>query len=419
MHYIWKASFGRRSLVTVSGEKVNILETGEHNRDAGPDFFNAMVRIGATTWAGSVEVHVKASDWKRHGHHQDAAYDNVILHAVYDYDTPVFRTDGGEIPAIVMKEHIPGRAYRAYLDFLNNHLWIPCAHEIGRVPAVTAQQCLEDLCMDRILHRAARIRQVLDDNHGDWNHAFFISLAGSIGTRVNKEPFEMLARSIPVAALLKSRHSPVLLEAMLFGQAGFLSGTLQEEHPLTLAREYLHLKRKYSLQGIPPQTWKFLRLRPVNFPTVRIAQLAAICHTCPLPLGILVDEEDPVKWRELFNVKASVYWDDHYHFNRVSVRSEKWIGQDTTDLIMINTVIPFLYSFGMAHDNAPLMDKALGALRLLPAESNGTMRTFSTFGLEMLHAGHSQGALELKKSWCDQRKCLDCRIGHELLKESL
>jgi hypothetical protein len=416
LHYLWKRGFEKKSLQTVAGEKVMIINTGEHNRDAGPDFINAIVRIGDTTWAGCVEIHVKASDWHRHGHNRDEAYDNVILHAVHEYDKPVHRTSGEEIAVVEMKAHIPVKAYAAYLDFLNNHLWIPCANEIGRVPINIVQKHLEELCIDRIKRRASQIGQVLKENKGDWNQAFFISLSGSLGARVNKEPFEMFARQTPVQVVLKCRSDIKRIESLFFGQAGLLEKEFKDSYPKELVKEYLHQKKKYSLESIQPHLWKFLRLRPVGFPTIRLAQLAAIYHQCPLPLGLLIDEKDPGNWDRLFMVNASEYWQTHYQFDREATEIEKKIGQDAIDLIMVNTVIPFIYVFGILHDNQELSDEALSKLNGLAAEHNHIIRSFETFGIHFRNAMQTQGGLELKRYWCDQRRCLDCTIGHELLK---
>jgi hypothetical protein len=419
LHYLWEKGFEKRSLKTVSGEKVTIINTGEHNRDAGPDYVNAIVRIGDTTWAGSVEIHVKASDWARHGHGSDSAYDNVILHAVHEYDTPVYRTSGEEISAITMKEHIPVKAYAAYQDYLNNHLWIPCAGEISQVPGSTVQSHLEKLCIDRIGRRASGIARSVADYKGDWGQAFLISLAGSLGTRINKEPFEILARQTPIQVILKCRPDLSRLEALFFGQAGLLDRQYREEYPITLSREYDHLKKKHSLEGTAGHLWKFLRLRPVNFPTVRLAQLSAIYHRCPFPLGSLIDEKDPDNWDSVFSVSASEYWNTHYQFDRISPESIKSVGQDTVDLIMINTVIPFLYAFGRSHNNQEMADKSLAKLASISPERNSVTLRFNAFGLEFSNAWHTQGSLELKKHWCDLRRCLDCKFGHELLRLAL
>jgi hypothetical protein len=396
-----------------------IMNTGERNRDAGPDFFNALVRIGDTTWAGSVEIHVKASDWYRHGHDKDAAYENVIIHAVYDYDRPIHRTSGEEIPAVVLKGHVPKKAYAAYQDFLNNHLWIPCASEIGRMQENIMQTHLEQLCIDRLGRRAADIARLLDNSKGDWSQAFFVSLAGSLGSRVNKEPMEMLARQTPAQVLMKCRSDIFQLEALLFGQAGMLDDRLKDEYPGGLFSEYQHLKTKFSLSGIPVHLWKFLRLRPVSFPTVRLAQLAAIYHHCPLPLGLLIDEKDHLRWDQLFMVTASEYWQTHYQFDRATPETDKRVGQDTVNLIMINTVIPFLHYFGQVHNNQDLSDSSLEKFAGIPAENNSIIKSFATFGVKFNNAMQTQGALELKKYWCDRRRCLDCIIGHELLKLAL
>jgi hypothetical protein len=416
LQYIWKTRMGKKTVTTMAGDKIVIMNPGEQNRDAGPDFINAMVRMGDTTWAGSVEIHVRSSDWNRHGHDRDLAYDNVVLHAVYEYDGPVARSSGEEIPAITLKEHIPKKAYNAYLDFLNNHLWVPCANEIGKVPPQISGKLLEELCLARINRRSDQIRQLVLENKGDWNQAFYESLAGTLGARLNKEPFEMLARQTPLQIILKNRGNLGTLEALLFGQAGFLDQQFKEDYPMNLSVEYQHIKNKYGLEGIPAYLWKFLRLRPGNFPTIRIAQLAALYYREPLLLGTLVDEEDAGKWKERFRISVSDYWKTHYHFDALSARSEKNMGDETVELILINTAVPFLYTFGTLHGNKKISERAVSCLSEMPAETNSIIRTFRYFGLECVSAVHSQGALELKKYWCDSRRCLECSLGQELLK---
>lgn len=415
LQYIWKTRFMKKTVSSVSGERLTVVSAGEQNRDAGPDFINAMVRIGDTTWAGSVEVHVRSSDWGRHGHDADRAYDNVVLHAVYEYDGPVYRQNGEEIPAVELKSHVPKKAYAAYKDYLNNHLWIPCAHELQNVRPEVACDTLEALCQARINRRSLQIRQTLLQNKGDWNQAFYECLAGTLGARINKEPFEMLARQTPLQTLLKNRDGLASLEALLFGQAGFLENRFSEPYPESLAMEYRHIRNKHGLTGMPVHLWKFLRLRPGNFPTIRIAQLAAIYHRHPLLLGELVDETDPAQWRDSFRITVSDYWKTHYHFDTISVRSDKNLGEETVVLIMVNTVIPFLFTFGTLHGNPALTGRALDSLSGLPAESNAIIRSFDYYGLKCENARQTQGALELKKYWCDARRCLDCAIGQHLL----
>lgn len=416
LQYIWKSRSEKKAFTSEDGDRLTVLRAGEQNRDAGPDFTNAMIRMGDTTWVGSVEIHVKASDWLRHGHEKDPAYDNVVLHAVYIQDLPVYRQNGEKIMTIGLKELIPQKAYRAYLDFLNNHLWVPCANELVNVDKNMAGKHLERMCMDRISRRADQIRQMVSESKGDWNQAFFISLAGTMGTRINKDPFELLARKTPVQLILKNRSGMETLEAMFFGQAGFLENPFREDYPNRLAAEYRHLKSKYSLEGIPVHLWKFLRLRPVNFPTIRLAQLCAIYHRNPLPFGMLLEEVDPEKWASFFSVNVSGYWKTHFHFDRISVEADKRIGQEMTGLIIINTVIPFVYAFGQVHGKNELSHLALEVFKSQSPETNSIISRFNYFGLEFAHAMQTQGALELKRNWCDRQRCLDCGIGQELLK---
>jgi hypothetical protein len=416
LHYVWKFRLNNRKLKTTDGKSLELIRSGEHNSDSGPDFLNAMLKLDGTLWAGNVEIHVKSSEWAQHEHDKDEAYDNIILHAVYESDQPVTRKNGEIIPTLRLKDYFSKNAYKAFTDFLNNHLWIPCAATIGTIRPVITKSWIEALCVERLEERLKTVQKLLLYTNNDWNQALYHSLAGSFGARVNKEPFELLARMTPLNFLHKHRDSLFQLESVLFGQAGLLDKDCHEQYPFDLRKEYEHLKNKFKLTSLPGHIWKFLRLRPNNFPTIRLAQLASLLHVHPELPGQILEPFDPVELRKLFRVGVSDYWRSHFHFDKISAVSEKTLGDTAIDLIFINTVIPFIFAYGRIQNNSRFSDLALDLFNQVAAENNSIIRNFKNFGVDATNAGDSQGLIQLKSRYCDSRKCLECRIGLELLK---
>ncbi len=416
LHFFW--SFKSRGHVfgLVSGERTEVLRQGEMNRDAGPDFLNAQIRIGDTLWAGNVEVHMRSSDWDRHGHSRDRAYDNVILHVVYHHDRVILQPDGRPLPTLELQRVIGPEAYAQYQHFLNNHLWVPCAALLRSIRRLTAESWLTALAISRLERKSREIVQTLEYLDHDWNQAFYQSLAATFGFRINRQPFELLARQTPVKCIEKHKDNLFQIEAILFGQAGLLEGRHRHEYPGSLKKEYLHLKNKFSLKPIPGHLWKFLRLRPNNFPTIRLAQFAMILHRRANIFGELLDRHDYASLSAMFRVGVSDYWMEHYFFGRSSgAVVHKTISPATADLIIINNVVPFLFVYGKIKGFPALCDEAVSMLGSLTAESNSVTRKFAEFGLAAENAEQSQGLLELKTNYCDNKKCLQCRIGLELI----
>jgi hypothetical protein len=415
LHYFWRYKSAGREFRLASGEKLEVVRPGIHNSDSGPDFMHARLRIDGTLWAGNVEIHVLSSDWIRHGHPGDANYDNIILHVVYSDDAIIRRSSGSAMPTLELFSYIPPEVFDSYCQFLASHLWVPCAMHLKDIPAIKAESWLETLAATRLERKCREISGILEETHYDWNQAFFISLAATLGFRINKQPFEMLARQTPLTCIEKHRNDPMQVEAILFGQAGMLEGRFRPgEYPAVLQREYRHLSRKFSLKPIPGHLWKFMRLRPNNFPTIRLAQLASILCRNPLIFGEILDRKNDDDLSRVFNAGVSDYWQRHYRFGEASPRSfSKSLSPDTLNLILINNVIPFLFQYGETRNEPGLKELALRLLEGLPPESNSIIRKFKEFGLEPHSALQSQGMLELKTAWCDERKCLDCSFGIE------
>jgi hypothetical protein len=415
LHYLWKYRLLDPELSTVSGEPLTILHPGEHNKDGGPDFFNARLKINGTTWAGNVEIHVKASGWYKHRHHNDPAYDNVILHTVYENDVEVTRRSDEKIPTLLMKGHFPSYIYERYRDFQENLNWVPCQAVIGDLDPFIFEQWIPALAVERLEEKVLQLKRSLEESKFDWEETFYRNLSRSFGFRINAQPFELLARSLPWKLLQKHRDSLFQLEALLFGQAGMLEQDLSEEYPRLLQQEYRFLKEKYNLQGIPGSLWKFLRLRPSNFPAIRIAQFANLIHHARDLFLSVLESRDPGDMADLFAVRASGYWDTHFLFGRWSAPKQKFLGIESIRLLIINLVAPFLFLYGEVKALPAYKEKGLAFLEQLPPENNADISHWLEIGVPAPDALHTQALLHLKNRFCDKKRCLECRIGNQLL----
>ncbi|MCX6245370.1 MAG: DUF2851 family protein [Bacteroidetes bacterium] len=415
LHYLWKFRLLDPDLMTESGEVLVVLHPGEHNSDGGPDFFNSRVRIDGTTWAGNVEIHVNASDWYRHRHEKDPAYDNVILHAVYEKDAVVTRHAGDEVPTLVIRGHFPEYIYDRYRDFTENMRWIPCQGVIDGADPFIFEQWIPALAVERLEEKLASIKRSLEACSYDWDETFYRNLARAFGFRINAQPFELLAGSLPWKILQKHRDNQFQMEALLFGQAGMLGTEFSEEYPRLLQQEYRFLAGKYDLKCIPVSVWKFLRLRPSNFPTVRIAQFASLVHSSADLFSAVLECKDPVSITRLFAVNASEYWDSHFLFGRISASRKKLMGASSIGLLIINLVAPFLFLYGEVKALPHYKEKGLNFQELLPAEMNAGIERWKEMGIPAPDALHTQALLHLKSHYCDKKRCLECRVGNQLL----
>lgn len=419
LHHIWKFKlFDQFGLITTENESVEILKAGDHNFDSGPDFFNAKIKIGDTLWAGNVEVHINASDWNKHQHQRDKAYDNIVLHVVYNSDRPLFRSSGSLIPTIEIKSRIKQRHYHNYLNFKSSHDWIPCEKQIQLVPPVIIQSTIDKLLLERLERKSSAILESLKLNNNNWEETFYQSLARSFGFKTNAEPFELLAKSLPLIILAKHKSSLLQMEAMLFGQAGMLEEHFEDSYVRSLQNEYAFLKQKFHLQTIDKTLWKFLRMRPVNFPSVRIAQFAGLIFNSANLFSKILEISNVTDLKKFFEINVSEYWQTHYTFNKVSTQKSKHLGEDAINILVINTIIPFLFVYGKQKSEEAFVDKALKLLEDLPAEANSIIAKWFFLNIPIKSAYDSQALLQLKNECCNFKKCLNCQIGNYLLKNS-
>lgn len=418
LHFLWRqARFDLRDLRTTTGAPISIQHFGTHNQDAGPDFSGGQVRVDGVQWAGNIEIHVNASQWYEHGHETDPAYDNVVLHVVYEEDRPVYRRNGGRIPCLELHSRVPPGIYRTYYRLLHNEYWIPCQNQLHLVDEPTKQQWLNQVLRERLATKSRRITERLAENDRDWEDTFYQFLARSLGGRVNADAMEMLARSLPLRVLLKHKHSLLQLEALFFGQSGLIPARAEgEDNYITLLRrEYELLQIKHSLRPIPATAWRYLRLRPNNFPTVRIAQLATMIFRTGQLFGKSLAAADAKELSNMYEIELSNYWRSHYRFGKEVNTSRRRLGTDMIRSILINTVAPALMSYSRHRADERYAERAVALLQQLPAEDNRIIRKWDKLGMEAKTAADSQALLELKKNYCVASRCTDCAIGCQVL----
>jgi hypothetical protein len=419
LHYVWKFRlFDRDNLRTNDGEELEIFSVGIHNSDSGPDFQNARIRIGDTTWAGNVEVHLSSSDWQKHGHPADNAYENVILHVVYRDDQPLILSNGRRVPTLELQNRIPDDLYSRYHNLVfGNQTIIPCEASIASVDTLTLHNWLTRVLVERMEKRSATVITALDLNRGDWEETFYQFLAANFGFKTNAVPFELLAKSLPQNILAKHKNNPMQIEALVFGQAGFFTGDLKDEYPKKLKKEYEFLRKKYNLTPVENHLWKFMRLRPQNFPTIRLAQFAALIVQSNHLFSKVLEIKEVNGLRKLFSeIKVNHYWANHYRFDTASSLSEKNLGQASIDILLLNTMTLFLFSYGKYNQLQHYINRSLQLLEHLPNENNNITADFATLGVKIKTAFESQALLELKNNYCNYKKCLQCGVGNKILK---
>ncbi|MFQ7082964.1 MULTISPECIES: DUF2851 family protein [Bacteroides] len=418
LNYVWKHKiFPLKMLQTATGESVEVIDAGLPNTNAGPDFFNAKLKIGGTLWVGNIEVHTLASDWMRHGHDKDAAYDNVILHVAETVDCEVFRANGAPVPQLQLS--CPESVRRHYDELSHTEIYPPCYSILSSLPKLTVHSWLSALQVERFEQKARAIAARLERYNNHWEDVFFITLARNFGFGLNGDAFEAWASRLPFRAIDKHRDDLFQVEAFFFGQAGLLDEELPDAdgYYLKLQKEFRYLQHKFELSVPMTATqWRFLRLRPGNFPHVRLAQLANLYYKERSLFSRIMEADTLEAVRKLLTVTTSPYWEEHFNFRKVSSSREKQVGKNAQNLIIINTVIPFLYAYGLHKADELLCERATGFLESLKAEDNHIIRHWSGAGLPVSTAADSQALLQLQKEYCDKKDCLRCRFGFEYLR---
>ena len=425
LHYCWKHKmWPLEGLQTTDGRPVEVVDPGLHNRNSGPDFFNAKVKIGGTLWVGNVEIHDKSSDWYLHGHQTDVHYNNVVLHVVGIADREVQTQEGNFVPQMLLE--VPQSVHDNYEELLRTDAYPPCYRIIPQLTRLTVHSWMAALQTERLEQKTIAIEQRVKQAGGSWEDAYFMTLARNYGFGINGDAFEEWARHIPLQAVGKHRDDLFQIEAIFLGQAGLLElntiperyqkDALNEGYFAKLRNEYQYLAHKFSLQPMDASRWRFLRLRPQNFPHIRISQLANLYYERRASLSALVDCHDMVSLADMLHTQVTPYWETHYTFGSESIRNSKRLSPGSINLLIINTCIPMLFAYGRHTLKEELCDRAFDFLEQLKAEQNHIIRMWQECGLDVETAGDSQALIQLKREFCDKRDCLRCRIGYEYLK---
>lgn len=412
LQYIWQFQyFNKTSLVTIEGETLQIIYPGTFNYNQGPDFVAAKIKLGSTTWAGSIELHINSSNWKDHKHAADRNYNNVILHVVWQHDLDLALP----FSTLVLGDRVSNLLLGRYKELMQSPAFIPCGKKIQEVNSLVTRAWKERLLVERLQARSELVLNLLGKNNSNWEEVCWWLIARNFGSMVNTEAFAAMARSISPAILAKHRNQLQQVEALLFGQAGLLEQTFAEEYPKQLQHEYRFLKAKYKFPPVH-HNMMFLRMRPSNFPTIRLAQLAMLIHTSKHLFSQLKEADSVKQLTDLLELSAGDYWDRHYVFDEPASLKKKNLGKSMTGNIIINTVVPLVFSYGMQKGENKYRDKALEWLEDIKAEQNTITQGFMELGLKSRTAFDSQAVIQLKNEYCNKKRCLECSIGNKLLK---
>ena len=416
LQFIWQFQYyQKQDCLTTQHECLHIEKPGMLNRHQGPDFSEAIIRIGTTIWAGNVELHIRSSDWFKHRHTSDANYGNIILHVVWEDDQPVHDSLGNPVPTFELRSRIPGILLERYRLMMETLQVVPCYSFLPAMQELGWMAWKERLAAERLERKSAHVLNLLKQSNHHWEEVCWWMLAANFGIRVNHVLFEMLAKSIPVNILSKHRNRIQQLEALLLGQANLLSGKYEETYPIMLQREYRFLKKKYGLQSVNKQP-AFLRMRPAAFPTVRLAQLAALLNKSSNLFSSIKEYEQPDKAMEMFMVTANDYWNDHYCFDEITIRQPKHLGKQMAENILINSVIPILFAYGLYSKEETYKERCIQWLYRLPAEQNRITLSWQKADITHRSALDSQALIELTNQYCVNKRCLDCAVGNKILK---
>ena len=418
IHYLWQHQYFRREgLDTHRGEAIQVFNPGKLNRNAGPDFLEAKIKIGPIDWAGSVEIHIKSSDYNSHQHQNNPAYNNVVLHVVWQHDQEVQREDGTLIPTLELRTRVDETLIKEYRKLIHSSFQIPCSNSFSRIKPLTVISMIEQAAIQRLRTKATIIQQQYKDNKGDWEETFYQVLAKNFGFKINAEPFGALAKAVPLRVIRKNSDIQKT-EALLFGMAGFLDVKKGDNYFLTLQKEFDFLVHKFNLtdRKMNKAQWKFLRLRPANFPTLRMAQLACVLsNTMPLFEKILNEQELP-GIKKIFSIQASPYWQVHYSFGKESNKGYGNLGEESIDNILINSVVPMMAAYAQERNEGMFFERTLEFLQKIKPESNTILRSWQSLGVKATNAFDSQGFIEQMNEGCKKRNCLNCSVGNYLLK---
>ncbi|WP_293939066.1 DUF2851 family protein [Sphingobacterium sp. UBA5996] len=420
MQFIWKLRlFRANGLNSTDGGALAVVQVGRYNTDSGPDFLMSHIRYGDKDWFGHVEMHIQSSDWDRHAHQEDVAYNNVILHVVWKNDKVIYRSDGTSIPTLVLSDYVDKNLLEKYANMMNTKSWIPCEYQLGPINIFKKSMWLNTLSIERLEMKVQRIFEILKHFDTDWEKTFWIWMCRSMGLKVNADTLQEFGEKLPLHVLKKYRSNLFKTEAIFFGISGLLLGRPTSGYVKRLVDEFKYQQHIHKIE-IVFGVWKRLRMRPYNFPERRIAQLVVLFSKNELGVAKLLAVDSLEAARKLFKIEPSGdFWESHFSLStKEKVKKCAWIGKETVDLLVINVVVVFLFSYGKYFGIQSYIEKALQLLEELPAEKNNIVRQFAKYDWDVKDAGKTQGMLQLKEFYCDRKRCLHCRIGMEILKST-
>ncbi|CAN5876117.1 DUF2851 family protein [soil metagenome] len=412
LQYIWQFQYFNKSLLqTADAQGLEVIHPGNNNTNQGPDFLNAKIKIAGTIWAGSVEIHINTSEWNEHKHSQDKNYNNVILHVVWNNDADLKLS----FPTLELKNIVPKILLNKYEGLMQEAGFIACEDQISQIEHVNMTAWKERLLVEKLQDKAINIQQLLQQSNMNWEEVFWWLLSRNFGIKINSESFEKIAQSIPFNLLAKHKSQLIQLEALLLGQAGLLDKAFEEDYPSMLQKEYRFLQQKYKLKKVHAPLY-FLRMRPANFPTIRLAQLASLLHNSEHLFVQMKEATGVQEASKKFELTANDYWHYHYVFDELTAFKKKTLGKQMINSILVNTVVPVLYAYGYFNSNEEYKNKAMNWMEQIPSEKNSITEGFRKLNIQNRSAADSQALIWLKNKYCDQKRCLQCTIGNKILK---
>jgi len=419
LQYIWKFQyFNSNELVTVHGDKIQIINPGFHNLNQGPDFLEAKIKINETLWAGNIELHVNSSDWNLHGHSSDGNFNNIMLHVVWYHDLEIEDVNGNNLATLELQSRVSKLLLEKYRQLMDVAESIPCEKQLHKINELTLSSWKQRLVAERLITRSQKILGILKETNQHWEETFWWLIAANFGLKVNAEMFQRIAKTIPVSVLAKHKNNIIQLEALLFGQAGLLKNDFTESYAVMLQKEYRFYQKKYQLKAVDGEMY-FLRMRPANFPTIRLAQLAMIIQQSEHLFSKIKETNSILEIKKMFSVSANDFWNYHYSFEHETGYKLKTLGKQMVDNIIINTIVPILFSYGLQNKEEVYKEKAISWLEEISSEKNYITSGFEKIGFANKNAFDSQALLQLRNEYCNNKFCLQCAIGNSLLKKQV
>jgi hypothetical protein len=416
LQYIWKFQYyNNHQLTSTTGDQIFVIHPGSHNRNQGPDFTEAKIKINDTLWAGNVELHVNSSQWNLHNHSADENYKNIILHIVWNHDAEIKDANGNNLPTLELQSRVSNLLLEKYKQLGENGQFIACEKLPHQLRELSLTSWKQRLVAERLLMKSQNIFQILSETNFHWEETFWWLIAANFGLKVNSEMFRKIAQSLPLSVLAKHKHNLIQIEAMLFGQAGLLKKDFEEKYPIMLQKEYRFYQKKYQLQPVDGELF-FLRMRPANFPTIRLAQLAMLIHNSEHLFSKIKETDSIAQVKKMFSVEANDYWHYHYIFDEITEQKIKSLGKQMIDNIIINTIVPILFAYGLHHQEEIYKEKAIKWLEEISPEKNSITKGFESLHYSNKNAFDSQAFIQLKNTYCNKKLCLECAIGNSLLR---